>query len=238
MSTYLQLCQDFQRECGISGTQISAVTSQTGEYNRIVNWVRHTYTEIQNKHPNWRWLRRRFYLETVADDGSYAYSDAFDLTTSLAISRFRRWWPLDELGCNNFTIYLQSAGVAGERYLPFIDWTYFKDLYLRGTQTSNQPAHVSIDPQNNIVVGPAPNDVFVVRGEYQRSAQILAADSDEPEMPANFHQLIVYDAMKKKYAPYESAPEVFDAGQINGRDLWRQLELDQLPAIPVGSPFA
>ena len=238
MSTYLQLVQKFQRDCGVSGAQISTVSSQTGEANRLVNWIAEIYKEIQNKYPNWRWLRSRFTVNTVADTAAYAATDCTDSIASSAITRFRRWWPLDDAGYSNVTYYLSSAGTGQEGYLPYLDWFRFRDLYMRGTQTSQQPAHFTIDPQNNLRLGPAPDDVYVVSGEYQKSAQILAANDDTPEMPSDFHDLIVYEAMMKRYAPFESAPEVYDQARLSGMALWRQLELDQLPEPCNAEPLA
>lgn len=235
--SYLSLCQDLRRECSISGTGPTATTGQTGEYLRVVTWIKNAYTEIQNRSARWRWMRSRFTVNTVADDSSYAYGDCTDSRLSAAISRFRRWWLLDDEGYSNITAYLSSGGVSGEYYLIPLDWNDFRYLYRRGTQTSGVPAHVSVDPQNNLVLGPAPSAVYVVSGEYQMSAQVLAANADTPEMPSDFHQLIVYEAMRK-YAGYQSAPEVMSRAVNEGNAILRDLELDQLPRMRVGGPLA
>lgn len=235
MSTFLQLFQDAHRECGASGASPSAVTGQTGELLRIVEYVKQAWVEIQNRHDNWRWMRAPFSLETTADDDEYASTDATDDLTTAAIDRFASW-RVNEYD-NPPYIHLKSAGVATQTWLTFIDWNSFKWVYRRNVQNTGYPTHVSIDPRDQLVLGLKPNDVYVVLGTYQRSPQTLAADGDIPEMPSQYHQLIVYRAMQK-YGLFEAAPEVLARGKEEGRRMMRQLEANQLPDIATAGPLA
>jgi hypothetical protein len=56
-------------------------------------------------------------------------------------------------------------------------------------------------------------------------------------MPTNFHMLVVYEAMKK-YAGFESAPEVFTRANTEAKPMWRDLERNQLPAMIWGDSLA
>ena len=237
MSTYLQLCSDLRREVNASGTGPTAVTNQTGEYLRIVNWVKNAWTEIQGRSFNWRWMRSTFSVNTTSGDEKYAGTDCTDGLTAAAVTRFSRWIPFDDDGASNVKCYLTSGGVAGEYFLTNLPWNYYTSLYRLGTQNNGQPIHVSIDPQNNLVLGPKPDGIYTISGEYQRSAQELAADADTPEMPSPFHQLVVYIAMQK-YAGYQNAPEVMSRGVTEGNRLMRQLEMNQLPMVGLGAPLA
>jgi len=235
LSTYLELCQDLRRETGIAGTGPTSVANQIAQLDRLVHWVRNAWTEIQNRHAQWRWMRSGFTLTTVSSQSAYAPSEAVDDLTAEAIARFSRWWIDDCMAPPTF--YLQSAGQGGEGYLSFIDWPIFRHIYDRGTQAPGQPAHITIDPQNRLVLGPTPNDVYIIRGEYQRSAQTLTDDSDVPECPAQFHQLIVMRALEK-YGLFASAQEVVSRAQADGDRLMRQLEANQLPLPALASPLA
>jgi hypothetical protein len=230
MSTFLQLCQDARREGAMAaGTGPASVLNQTGELERIVAWIKNSWIEIQGRSQVWKWMRSPFTFNTVASTNAYAFGAVTDSRLAAIITRFSRWWPLDQDGESNVLCYLTSVGVADQQYLSYLDWAPFKHLYLRGSQTNNRPVHFTVDPQDRLLLGPNPNAVYTVTGEYQMSAQVLAADGDTPEMPAQFHQLIVYRAMEK-YAGYRSAPEVMARGVSEGNRMLRALEGNQLPA--------
>lgn len=178
-------------------------------------------------------MRRSFTVNTVADDGEYAYTDCTDTTTGSAIARFARWYK----GSYDWKCYLQSAGVGGEYFLHWLDWEEFKKKYRFGSQTSGQPIHVSMDPSQKFVLGPKPSAVYVVSGDFQLGPQILAADGDTPEMPSRFHSLIVYRAMIK-YGFNSVAPEALQRASAEGAKLEGSLELDQLPRFRRGEPMA
>lgn len=236
MSTFLSGSVDLRRECGVAGTGPTAVTGQTGDLERIVAWYAQAYTEIQNRHPDWLWLRSTWTVNTVAADDTYAYGDVTDSRLSATITRFRRWWLYDLDGFPNVKCYLTSAGVSGEKYLLPLPWAAFRDLYKKGTQTNNAPVHVAADPQRNLVFGPKPDAVYTITGEYQMSAQVLAANGDTPEMPSDYHQLIVYRAMEK-YGGFRAAPEVLTRGIMEGNRLMRQLENNQRPECSLAGPL-
>lgn len=235
MSTFLQLCVDARRECGIPGSGPTAVTSQSGELGRIVNWVADSYIEIQNRHPDWRWLRNGFTLTTAASDDTYAYGDANDDTTGTAITRFSHWRLNDTFDPPK--IYLSSAGSGTQRWLTWTPWEAFKTLYKIGTQNEGAPVHITVDPADNIVLGPTPDGIYVINGDYQKSAQVLAADADTPEMPSQYHMLVAWEAVIK-YGHYESAGEFIATGQRNASRLMRQLERNQKTPMRIGRPMA
>lgn len=234
--TFLSICQDVRRECVNTGTGPTTVASQTGVLGKLVAWVAQAYSEIQAKHQDWRWLRSTWTVNTVAGDDTYAYTDCTDSRLSAVISRFAKWW-LESGGAANVTSYLTSEGVGGEGYLIFLQWETFRSIYKRGTQNNGPPAHITIDPQNNLVIGPKPDAIYTISGEYQMSPQTLAADGDVPEMPTRFHPLIMYRAMEK-YGAANGALEVFHRGGFEGGRLMTALELDQLPQTTFGGPLA
>ena len=235
MSNYLTLCQDAERECSLSSL-LTAVASQTGEHLRFVNWVKSAYIEIQNRHNGqWRWLRRSFTFNTTSGDDTYAYGDITDVDAAAVITRFGNWLAHDWE--DRYRCYLTSGGVGVQYYLNYLDWVDFKAIYKTGSQNNSAPAFITVDPQNNLILGPQPDDTYTVTGEYMRSAQLLAADGDTPEMPSQFHGLIVARAMEK-YALTESAEEVLVRARGDEKRLMRQLEANQLPAISVAGPMA
>ena len=226
MSTFLELVKDLRQECGIAGTGPAAVTAQVGELKQLVDWVAQSYVEIQNRHGGrWRWLMREFTLTTTAADGVYAYGDAVDDLTTAAIDRFSSWSVNDNQDPPK--IYATADGVGAQRWMIYAEWHHFRSVYRIGTQNNGKPHHVSIDTQDNLVLGPVPDAEYKVQGYYWRGAQTLEGDNDHPEMPSQFQKLIVYRAMEK-YAGFNSAPEVMIRAKNEGGPMMRQLESNQL----------
>jgi hypothetical protein len=182
-------------------------------------------------------MRSSFTVNTTASDDTYAYGDCTDVGTGVAIDRFRCWWPQDRL--NPFTQFLTSGGVSGQQWLIWMPYEQFYQVYKFGVQQSStgQPIHVSVDDQDQIVLGPNPNGIYTVRGMFQRGAQPLTADGTTPDMPADFHDIIVYYAMER-YAANSVAPEVLARAKLEGGRLMRALEQSQLPQIRMGRPLA
>ena len=73
--------------------------------------------------------------------------------------------------------------------------------------------------------------------EYYRSAQRLTADADIPEMPSQFHELIVWYAIKR-YGYREAASEVLSAASDFSKSYMRQLEANQLERWKLARPLA
>jgi len=237
MSTFLQLAVKGAREAGMAGTGPSAVTGLSGQHLKLVNWLADTWTDLQGRYPNWRWMRCGFTVNTVASTDTYAYTACTDSKTVTTIARFARWWANDRL--NPFKCYLTSGGVSGQYYLSYVPYEAWKRIYKYGAQQSQtgQPIHVSVDDDDQFVLGPNPNAIYTITGDFQRGPQILAASSDTPDFASRFHDLIVWRALER-YATASVAPEVLALSAKLGGELMRELEMSQLPQFRLGGPMA
>lgn len=245
MSTLLEICQAVCREGGIPGGEGAlsdvAASSNSAEIKRIVGWAKSAWLEIQLKHQHsglyWRWMRVGFTLTTVDGTSEYGWDNAAlnDDETGSDITRFRKWMIKDY--DDPPSIYLQSAGVGTEGFLTFLDWNDFKYLYRVGNQNDQQPVHISITPQNKLVLGPAPNGIYIASGDYLRGNQSLAANADTPDMPADFHDLIMWKALLT-YALDKPAPELATRAEYMVDMYMGMLEADQLSEIPTAGPMA
>lgn len=235
--TFLQICRRLARACGMtnSSTIPATVTGQSGNLADCVDWAADAYNELQVSGGDWRWMRSRFTVNTVASTETYAATSCTDSRLSATISRFSHWLITDRY--NPPKAYLTSGSIGSQYHLQFIDWDTFCALYKIGIISEGSPVHISIDPQDNIVLGPTPNDVYTITGEYQMSAQNLAEDDDEPEMPADFHMLIVYEAMVK-YAGDQLSEEAMGRAMREGGRLKSQLLIRQKPHFRKARPMA
>lgn len=223
--TFLQLCQLTREKCGISGSGPATVTNQSGEMLRIVNWVQESWLELQGYSPDWGWMRGEFDFNTIASQQSYAPSAA-------GLTDFLRWHT------DTLRVYRASTGIADEQFLVEWDYKVFRDTYQYSTQIPSRPTVFAIHPQNKaILLGSIPDDVYTVRGEYQRAPRPFTAGTDVPALPEQYHMLIVYGAMKK-YAFFENAPEVAVGADSMYDSLFTQLAREELPQLDLGAPFA
>jgi len=223
MSTFLELCQDVARESGtISGTQPTTVASQTGRLAKIVDWTIDAWRRIQNDRNAWKWMRTEF-------SGSITSGTARYTAASFSLSRHARWLT----DANNLTIYKTATGVSDESALTVISWDTWRQTYGRGSQTNNRPVSYAVSPSGELCFGPIPDDSYTINGEYYKSPQILADNTDEPECPARFHQIIVQRALVS-LAEHDEALVTAAAAQKNYNEIMLDLESDQLPTIALG----
>ena len=220
----LDLVQSLHYEAKQPGSPPDAVTGQTGRAADLVRWAIEAYNDIQReKDGRWKWLRSDWTVNTVADTASYAYGVITDVAAAAVITRFRAW-DLDEESPP--FIYLVSDGVATEGELPITPWHDFRRMYVLATHTAAPPSQMSVDPADTIYLGPTPDDIYTVSGSYWKSNQALAADADVPEMPADYHMLIVYRALLK-YAYNAVSQEVLARARTEGTPLYDALVLNQ-----------
>ncbi len=240
MATFLKLCQDVARECGVAGgadanPRPTSVVGQSGELNRVVNWVIDAYEEIQGS-KDWRWLRRDFTFDTTSGVDTYASDAVTDVDDAAIITRFRAWRITDKR--NPPKLYLTSSGVAGQTLLVWVAWDEFEYLYKTGAiqaQTSKS-VHITNSPKDELVLGMSPNDVYTITGSYHMSAQVLATNTDVPEMPPAYHSLIKYQAMEY-YGLFESAPEIISRAQRGMSRIMNQLNRNQGTRVRFGRPL-
>jgi hypothetical protein len=237
-TTFLDLCQRTASECSVSLTGPASVVGQTGRLGQVVNWVQTSWGDIQTLHDDWFFMRSSFTVDTTSGDGEYAYGDCTDTVASAAISSFHRWVGDKGEECEvTPKIYLVSAGVATQTDLVFLDWRDFTAMYLIGTQTNSYPRHWTRSPSGKLLLGPKPDGIYRVTGDYQKAATALSGDSDEPELPAQYRMAIVYGAMMS-YGRYNGAPEVFTDGQARYAKAMSEMRRTQRPRDLRAGPLA
>ncbi len=223
--TFLELCKCVRQEAGVSGTGPVTVANQTGELKRIVDWTSEAYKEIQLMRPNWNWLRDDFDFQTTLDDYDYTPAQA-------GITERFHAWDIDTIKS-----FRTSIGVSNEYELGELLYRQYRKIYLTGFQSSGTPIIFSIAPDKKLLIGPKPDGIYTVSGQYWKTPQLLAADGDIPEMPEEFHMFIVWQALEH-YALYESAGEVLIRAQKNIKFYKNRLENSQLPDVQMAEPLA
>jgi hypothetical protein len=226
MATFLELAKSLARESGsFDPSSLTGVSGLTGRPEKVVNWINRAWLNIQNSRRDWGWLVSPFEVDLIP--GSSVYTPA-----SFNLTRFSSWMK-DYCGYQPLTIYDPLIGQSDETALLFIPYEWWQTKWNRGDQTNwNRPIEYSISPRNELVFGPIPDQTYVVRGQYQKGPQTLEAANDVPEMPARFHDMIVWEGMRLMMVSDGDYQESqYPTMEMVG--LRHELELDQLPEITV-----
>ena len=221
---FLELVSELNRELGLADQGPATIADQRGIQDDLITWVRQGWIEIQSRHKNWRWMRRSFDLPLREGVGRYRFAEAMEIGTQTPLSRFQCWF--ENIG--SIPYLTTGTGARSTRYLSRISYDEYRYLHAL-EHSASYPNRFAISPQDEFIVYPDPvDDDTVVHGEYKPSAQILGLDTDVPEMPSDYHYLIVYYAMAT-YGAQQAVTESYTRGRMQMERLMRQLEMDQLP---------
>lgn len=228
----LELAQRTRQECRVPGSGPLAVTGQTADYTRILTWCDAAWQEIQRSNRFWRWMRQSASCATVNAQPTYSATD-FGIAAT-----FGRW-ALDYASGDTFRNYDTAAGITSEVPMWPMDYDDWRDTYLFGASrtTYARPAVIALAPNNSLACGPIPAAGYTLIGDYYTKPTSLTAADDEPEMPEQFHLMIVYKAMQF-YGMSEAAPEVYDAGVLWYKQMYVELTADQAPRYRLAGALA
>jgi hypothetical protein len=230
MATFLELVKDLARQDGsISPVSITSVENQTGRPEKMVNFIQKAYTNIQNSRRDWGWLTEEFTATLIP--GTPVYTAAsFNLT---------RWsnWVEDTASDWYLPMSLRDPpiGLSDEGEIEQVRYEYYRHRWMRGDQSDmywNRPIEWAITPKKELAFGPWPDDAYVIRGQYQKGPQLLVANADVPEMPARFHDLIVWEALRLLLV-HDGAYQESQFPTQEMATLRHELEIDQLPEVIV-----
>lgn len=212
---FLQLCQRYRLEAGISGTGPTAVTGNSNnEYARIVNWIAQADLEIQTRYDDWRFMWRQFSFETVAGQGAYTETEV--VTASYTVNTY---------ATDSFRYYLTSAGQSTEQWMEYQEWPEFYPYWRNGAMRTRQgvPTIWSERPDGVIELGYVPDAAYTITGQYWRGPVLMAANTDTPLYPAKYHMLPVWWAMVN-YAGFEESSFQYQNAQNMLNRLWPAME--------------
>jgi hypothetical protein len=235
---YLDMVLALQRECGVSGI-IDTLANQTGETERLKQWIAQAWQQIQMKHSDWTWMRASNLLgsgvsfPTVMADYDYPLGTGPG-TVGVLPENFHRW--------DQYSFRCSTTGYSfrDEMQLGLLTYDQWRNAYMIGAQrlVRTRPVVVAIAPDETVVLGPPPTDIYTITADYWRSPSAMLVDGDVPAgLPLQFHMLIVYLAMTY-YAGYESAPEVLSRAQALYAPMMKRLERLRAVEIEMGAALA
>lgn len=221
---FLQLAKRACIECDdIPASQLITVANQTGELQRVINWVNAAWIDVQSARGNWPWMRKSITpFSTVAAQAIYTAANA-------GVADLNEWKR------DSFRVYTTAAGMASEQSLEFWDYEDWRDLYQFGSMRTSQgiPSVVTITPGNSLAFGPVPTGDYSIVGDYYSQPIGMVADSDTPSMPAQFHMAIVHRA-KMFYGAFAPSPEHYDSGEKEFNLMIARLRQHLAPEFRIG----
>jgi len=218
-STFLQLCQKFQRMTGITGSEMTSVENQTGIPKKIVDWIPDADNEIQGLWQDWRFLIVDKKVITV-NSGQDGTSDEYSLTALGVEDILNRWDP------KQFYINPGTANYATLTELKHRDW--MGSAARLGVKNSAQPSQFVIRPDNSLVFVDKPNAEYTVWAAYFKSITKMSANGSMSNIPAAFENIIIFKAQMKYAAYYEDDDLYLQAEKDYNMELVK-LEAAQLP---------
>lgn len=205
--TFLQIVARAYQEAGLTGTTPVSVLNQTGRAADMVRWALSAHEYIQSLRLDWTfdWAQGTFAL--------VANTDTYDPTSDFGVVGGVREFLKEQ---TSSYAYPTASGVNARLFLTHTPWEHFRGLLVPAT-LSAPPIRFSVRPDGDIQYWPKPNVACTAVHEYQRNAQVLAADEDVPRMPAWSHMAIVWKAVMlactrtKDWSRHDTAEEHFYA---------------------------
>jgi hypothetical protein len=208
---FLELVKAVRSRVGMQGTGPSSVTSATSAELDLVNAVSDAWVDIQLFRKDWKWMRDTTNFLLSVGTTTYTISDIFGPN-----DRHSHWL----LG----TFYILIDGK--KRPLRFVE--YDKYVYThRDDSDSYQPSEFTVRSWDEALIFPSPNNTYTIYADYQKSPQELTSNTDEPELPNQFHRLIMYAAIEK-YSVVIVTPELFNQYSVQYATMMGQLMRSQL----------
>lgn len=235
MSTFLQLVNQAQQEAGLAGTDLTTLQSGlSAESTRFKNWVSREWQRIQADKDQWQFLRQSGVYPTVQGQSQNTVAQIGAASTpTFTAAQFGNWKR------DSFRFYSDPA-FSDEMLAAFVTWDLFRDIYLYGSNRANQsrPVAFSVGPDKSIWLGLQPGaTVYQMVYEYYQAPTALILDNDVPSMPAQYHDLIVFRALKA-YGIFMAAEEVIGRADSEIGRIYPKLLADQLPILSSAPPLA
>lgn len=227
MATFLELAQELRAQAGVGGTGPVDVETATGIELRLVNYIKNAWIHIQAHPKDWKWMWGPYLapspggapLQTIINTRDYQLTDT------------------ESIDVDTFISYLTSIGVSDRQKMTYVPWESFRQRFGIVDEDANRPFNVTRKPNGDLKLYPKPDATgYSIEFDYYKTPQILVVNGDTPELPLRYHQLIVFEALKR-FGKASDAPELVQLGEQEGgsegneqtpaNGIWRAMIWDQ-----------
>jgi hypothetical protein len=205
----LQIVQRLRQEAGVSGSGPATLAGLTGELKALNDWATSAWLEIQGLALwGWRWQQPALTLllgqSAIASQG---------------------------LPARNYVKDSMRETATGRR-LEYMAWEVFREQQWAPI-SAGVPRCWTVAPNGELRFDAQAQADTALTVEVYANPSELAADTDEPAMPAHLHIGIVWLALQK-YAGREEAGTLYQTAEREWGKIKRQLERECAPEIELG----
>lgn len=230
--TYLELVQEAIKESGASTEVPSTLVGTTGLTDKFKRWVKQAWKKIQLERPDWYFRGEEQVIQNIT---SAALNEGVRVPTSLMPSTAVPSW--------NFVlrydiyIHLQNDATDVPTLLRYIPWNNWYEGYGRSDaqleyneseSETSRPQRFTISPTGEMWINPIPDDTYEIQLFGPKKLQELSVDADEPFLPENYHEMIVWRAVRE-YGMYHQDVAVAERARANYIPYKKGLDEEYLP---------
>lgn len=213
--TYIELVRAVSSRVGMQASGPASISGAVGAEADLVNAVSDAYSDIQNSREEWLWLRDQTTFPTVSGTTTYAPYTIFQNNSNNRMGRWKR-----------DSIYFLDGSTNRSLCNSFVPYDDF--IYRHKNDTVNKkPYEFTIRPQDDAIIINRPDGAYTVTIDYWKKPQVLTTDNSVPEMPSQFHLVIVYEAIAK-YAATIGSPDLYDKFSYDHAKLYGSLQRREL----------
>lgn len=231
--TFLQLVNACRQEAGVATSDLT--TLQAGlstESTRFKNWINREWLRMQSDKSDWQWMRLTAQFNLTPNIASYTPTAVGLASTPQFTGATFANWKRD-----SFRIY--STAYTDEMLAGFMPWDTYRNVYQYGSMRDSRarPVAFTVAPDKSLWFGITPDAAYGVVFEYYAAPVALSLDDDTPTMPGQYHDLIMFRALRS-YGVFMAAPEVIARAQEEINRISPRLQADQAPLFMSGPPLA
>lgn len=225
MTDFVTLTQEMRQLAGLSGTGPADVATATGLELQLVRNVRDAWLRIQRARYDWKWMWMEYDVGGMPGGPLQSIANTEDYLLT----------GVEKIHVKTFRNYLTATGITDRQRMTYVPWEKWQRRYGVANVSPSRPRQCTRLPNGTLRLY-KPDDIYSIEFEIQKTAQLLAVNSDIPEMPIDYHPLVVYEALKI-FGKANDAPEVIKLAEEEGGSegaegrnatgIWRDLIDDQ-----------
>ena len=172
---FLELCRELILEAGYSGN-MTTTENQSGQFARVVKWIKQADMDLQNEHEDWTFLDREFSFQTEGGKSRYTLSDLDFITGSVTsatmdtLTALDSGWMVDQFAGRAVTI---TSGAGVDQVRTIVSNTE-DTLTVSPSWATTPDGGFAISGVQN--VGTWDRDKMLITDAYGRSSKLYWAD--------------------------------------------------------------